>query len=191
MRRRLKRVLLVGTAVLVISISGLEIASRTCSCKDKVDPDFMRIKICEQAETVYDEEELAVLENLRLDRAEGIPVSKVTYREAMDMLVAEIDPTLLGPAGGVVCGIAYVRNSLPNQARLYVKRHEFEHLLQDPSMENAEMAANVVAAKEYPIGIVQMIIYALWEGKKELPWCCFLGSSWFIFKFYFLGIGNL
>ncbi|MCZ7670485.1 MAG: hypothetical protein M5U34_26710 [Chloroflexi bacterium] len=158
---------------------------------DKVDLDSMRIKICEQEMTVYDDEELAILENLRSDRAEGIPVSKATYREAMDMLVAEIDPTLLGPAAGIVCGIAYVRNSLPNQARLYVKRHEFEHLLQDPLMENSEMAANVVAAKEYPIGLVQTITYALWEGKKELTWCCFLVGGWAIFKSYFLGIGSL
>jgi hypothetical protein len=191
MRRWLKRILLVGTAVLIMSITGLEIATRTCSCKDKVAPDFMQIKICEQEEAVYDIEELTILENLRSDRAEGIPVSKATYREAMDMLVAEIDPALLGPAAGMVCGIAYVRNSLPDQAKLYVKRHEFEHLLQDPSMENSEMAAHYVAAKEYPIGLVQTIVYSLWETKNELNWCCFFVSSWAIFKFYFLGMDSL
>jgi len=190
MKLWLKRILWASTAVMITSIIGLEVASRTCKCKDKVDPDFMRIKVCEQEQASYGDEELAILENLKADRAVGFDVSKETYREAMDALVKEIDPALLGPAMGVVCGVAYVRNSIPTQATLFVKRHEFEHLLQDQSIENHETAANIAAAKEYPVGLVQTVFYGLREAKRALTWCCFLVSSWTLFKLYFLGIDS-
>lgn len=190
MRRWLKRIVVLGTAVLLMSIIGLEIVSRTYSCRDKVAPDFMVIKICEQERTVYNEEEMALLEELRTKRTAGISISKATYREAIDRLVTEVEPDLLGPANGAICTIAYVRNDLPAQAKLFVKRHEFEHLLQEPGMENLEVAANVVAAKAYPLGLVQTVLYSLQEAKKDMPWLCFLISSWSIFKIYFLGIGG-
>lgn len=189
MKHWLKRIFWVGTAVVIISIIGLEVASRTCNCSAQVDPDFRRIKVCEQGET-YNSSEQAALDLMRSERTRGLDIPKETYREKMDALVKEVDTNLLGPANGVVCGKAYVRNSLPLQAKLFVKRHEFEHLMQELPMENKEASANMAAAKEYPFGLLQTIVVSLMIAKAGLSWGCFLISSWHIFKIYFLGIGD-
>ena len=122
-------------------------------------------------------------------RSAGESIAKEEYRSAMDLLVYEAPPELLGNVNGVVCrgSVAFVRDSLPEQARNFVARHELEHLFQT-SRENQEVSANIAAGKEYPSGLLSTIVSSLVEAKSKLSWCCFLKSSWFAFKLYFLGV---
>jgi hypothetical protein len=194
MKKLLKKALIWFPILFVGSIIGLEAYTRTCNCNaPKIEPANLPIPICESESDAYpfsyDAEQRQMIDEIIEKRSNGETVTREVYREAINLLVFEAPLEELGVANGVVCrgGVAFVRDSLPTQAELFVKRHELEHLFQKNS-ENQEVKANIAAGKEYPLGLLSTIVLSLIEAKSKLSWCCFLKSSWFIFKIYFLGI---
>lgn len=195
MKQRLKKALIWFPILFISSIVGLEMYTGNCHCAatkhgraDRVIP------ICEESSDTrfhYSLEQTQRIAEIKEQRSAGESITKETYREALDLLVYEVPPEQLGPANGVVCrgGIAFVDESLPTQARLFVARHELEHLFQTTS-ENREVNANIAAGKEYPVGLISTIYTSLVKSKQGRSWCCFLKSSWWIFKVYFLGIDD-
>ncbi|VAW42875.1 hypothetical protein MNBD_CHLOROFLEXI01-5351 [hydrothermal vent metagenome] len=199
MKKLLKKALIWFPILFVGSIIGLEAYTRNCNCvvpeTAQIESLNFTIPICESDleayPLVYNAEQRQMIDEIIEQRNAGEPITKETYRAAMDALVYEASPELLGRANGVVCRgeVAFIRDSLPPQAKLYVARHEVEHLFQT-SHENQEVAANIAAGKAYSVGLLSTIVASLIEAKSQLSWCCFLKSSWFIFKLYFLGIGG-
>lgn len=196
MKTYFKKAIIWLPLVLAFSIISLELYTQYCNCDiSQVNQLALTIPICENAlETFpfeYDAEQQRLIDEIRNKRNNGESVTKEEYRTAMDLLVYEVPPELLGRANGVVCrgGVAFVSDSLPTQAKLYVARHELEHLFQTTA-ENQEVEANIAAGKEYPLGLLSTSISSLIKARSHLSWCCFLKSSWFAFKLYFLGIGG-
>ena len=199
MKPRLRKTLVWFPIFFISGIIGLEIYTGNCNCTvpevASIEALNFTIPICENDLATYpffySPEQQQLIDEIMENRGAGESISKEEYRSAMDSLVYEVPPELLGRANGVVCrgGVAFVRNSLPEQARRYVARHELEHLFQT-TRENEEVAANIAAGKEYPIGLISTVVSSLVEAKSKLSWCCFLKSSWFAFKLYFLGIGG-
>lgn len=197
MKNQLKKALLWSPFLLIFGIVGLELYTRNCNCTvpvaTRVEDLNFTIPICEQDigayPFAYDSEQRQLIDEIMEKRNAGEPVTKEEYRSAIDTLVYEAPPELLSRVNGVVCrgGVAFVRDSLPEQAKRFVARHELEHLFQT-TRENQELDANIAAGKEYPIGLISTVVSSLTEAKSKLPWCCFLKSSWFAFKLYFLGI---
>jgi hypothetical protein len=91
---------------------------------------------------------------------------------------------------GIVCnGMIIVSSRLQGSARLYIIRHELEHVFQmaglEPECEDEELCATWAAAWEYPLGFVFAIISSLKEAYRISPsFWDFLFSSWYIFKVY-------
>lgn len=194
MKNHLKKALIWFPVLLIVSIVSLEIYTSNCNCTViEEERANLTIPICENGTDAYpfnyDVEQSQLIAEIKEKRSVGEAITKEEYREAMDLLVHEVPAEQLGVANGVVCrgGVAFVRDSLPTPARLFVARHELEHLFQT-TRENQEVAANIAAGKEYPFGLVSTIYLSLLESKRNLSWCCFLKSSWWIFKIYFLGI---
>lgn len=195
MKQCFKKALIWVPILIVASIIGLELYTDNCNCvvpQEEV-ARLTTIPICENSSdkypSAYDSEQRQLIDEIIEKRTIGESVTKGEYREAMDLLVYKVPPEQLGNVNGVVCrqGVAFVRDSLPEPAKQYVARHEMEHLFQTPH-ESQEREANIVAGKEYPIGLLATIISSLIAAKNDLSWCCFLKSSWAIFKLYFLGI---
>lgn len=194
LKQRLKKTLIWSPILLIGSVIGLELYTDHCNC---VVPEeqmaSFTVPLCENNSDeypfIYDEAQRELIDEIAEKRNAGEAVTKAAYREAMDLLVYEAPQEQLGNVNGVVCrqGVAFVSSGLPHQAKLYVARHELEHLFQTPN-ENQELQANVAAGKAYPIGLLSTIVHSLIVAKSHLSWCCFLKSSWFIFKLYFLGI---
>jgi len=197
MKRRLKKALIWFPILLIGSIVGLELYTDNCNCvvAEEEKETLTTVPICENGSEeypfAYDLEQKQLIDEIIEKRSVGESVTKDEYREAMDLLVYEVPPEQLNHVNGVVCreGVAFVSDSLPKQAKIYVARHELEHLFQTTS-ENQEIDANIAAGKEYPTGLLSTIISSLIEAKSKLSWCCFLRSSWYAFKVYFLGIDN-
>lgn len=197
MKHRLKKAFIWFPPLLIGSIIGLELYTSNCTCTvpvaTSVEELNFTIPICEQDIGTYpfsyDPEQQQLIDEIMEKRSAGESIAKEEYRSAMDLLVYEAPPELLGNVNGVVCrgSVAFVRDSLPEQARNFVARHELEHLFQT-SRENQEVSANIAAGKEYPSGLLSTIVSSLVEAKSKLSWCCFLKSSWFAFKLYFLGV---
>lgn len=195
MKNRLTKVLIWSVFLLIFSMAGLELYTDNCNCV--VPPEtkarITAVPICEDGSDdypfAYDAEQRQLIDEIIEKRSMHETVTKAEYREAMDLLVYEIPPEQLGGLNGVVCreGVAFVRDSLPELAKQHVARHELEHLFQT-SDENRELAATIAATMEYPIGLLATIVSSLITAKEDLSWCCFLKSSWAIFKLYFLGI---
>ena len=93
---------------------------------------------------------------------------------------------------GIVCnGMIIVSSRLQGSARLYIIRHELEHVFQlaglEPDCQDTELCATWAAAREYPLGFVFAIISSLKEAYRISPsFWDFLFSSWYIFKVYLL-----
>jgi len=189
MKRWLKRLFLGFTAVLIISIIGLEIASRTCDCSNELPPELSQITACTELPG-YDPQLTPLLRDIQTQRDQGSAITSKEYAEAMEMFVIEVDQQEIGIMNGVACNrnIAYVTNDLPPQAMLFVKRHEFEHLVQGAGETNLETGANIAAAKQYPVGLLATIFYSLAKLKAYFSWCCFFVLGWINFKVYFLGL---
>jgi hypothetical protein len=93
---------------------------------------------------------------------------------------------------GILCnGMIIVSSRLQGSARLYIIRHELEHLFQmeglKPDCQDWELCATWTAALEYPRGFGLAIISSLIEAYRNSPsiWE-FLFSSWYVFKVYLL-----
>jgi hypothetical protein len=195
MKKRLKKTLIWSVFLLIFGIAGLELYTNRCNCivPSETAARLTAVPICENGSDeypfTYDADQSRLIDEIIEKRSMGEPITKAEYREAMDLLVYEVPPEQLGGVNGVVCrqGVAFVRNSLPELAKQHVARHELEHLFQVTDA-NREVEATIAASKEYPIGLLATIVSSLIMAKEDLSWCCFLKSSWAIFKLYFLGI---
>lgn len=143
------------------------------------------------------EEGRALLEKIRVRQQTREHISKGEYRLAFEKLIIETDPELMGPLNGLSCGsFGLVKNNLPSQSKLFVKRHELEHLLQEERIiifrersntTNNEFLANLAATKEYPWGLIETVFVSLKERSKYYDsTSCYLISLWKTFKVYFL-----
>ena len=195
MKKRLKKAFIWSPFLLIFGIVSLELYTNNCNCfvpQEEV-ARLTTVPLCENGSEeypfAYDSEQRQLIEEIIEKRSMGESVTKAEYREAMDLLVYEVPPEQLGSLNGVVCrqGVAFVRDSLPELAKQHVARHELEHLFQTTDV-NREVEATIAASKEYPIGLLATIVSSLITAKEDLSWCCFLKSSWAIFKLYFLGI---
>ena len=134
--------------------------------------------------------DLLWLASIREKRINGEFVSKSEYRAIMEWFIVEVSEEQMPKLNGLSCGnFGYVREDLPEQAKLFVRRHEFEHIMQE-GMDiegNQEFLANVAAAREYPTGLIQTMIFSLRESRPagEDVWCYFF-RLWKGFKMYFL-----
>ncbi len=196
MKNLLKKTVVIWSPILlIVGIISLELYTDNCNCV--VPPEtaerITTVPICEDGSDdypfAYNAEQRQLIDEVIEKRSLGESITKAEYREAMDLLVYEVSPEQLGGLNGVVCrqGVAFVRESLPELAKQHVARHELEHLFQTTDV-NREVEATIAASKEYPIGLLATIVSSLIAAKEDLSWCCFLKSSWAIFKLYFLGI---
>src|SRR3989338_8631434 len=105
-----------------------------------------------------------LLDELREKRDTGKKISKNEYRHMFEKLIIEVEPETTKGLNGQACGyFGLVKNNLPAQSKLFVKRHELEHLLQTGQEGNPEFSANIAAAKEYPLGLMQTVVLSLKE----------------------------
>ena len=113
------------------------------------------------------------------DANAGIYINELTEKysqgispspEELEKAVIEVDRDTIGGANGVYCsGMAFVSSDLPAQAELYVRRHELEHAFQfrlQMDEQNYKSAANYVAAKEYPVGMVETTVFSVIKSKR-------------------------
>jgi hypothetical protein len=174
---------LVTLSIFIVTIFSLEILSKNYKCKISIPSP--RCSVLREENFGEENKLLSDLRNKRLTRQK---ISKEEYLEAADKFILEVDPELMGGSNGIACGnIGYVRNNLPKEAKKYVKRHELEHLLQTGKERNPEFSANFAAAKEYPFGAIETVIFTLKNRAKyyQSP-VCYLLMLWKNFKTYFL-----
>ena len=172
-------------AIFIGSIATLEILSHTSNCST----------------ARYSESMPACDNHLYTDDANaGIYINELTEKynqgispspEELGKAVIEVDRDSIGGANGMYCsGAAFVSNDLPAQAELYVRRHELEHAFQfrlQMDNENYESAANYVAAKEYPVGMVEITVFSVIKARERFDsTTCYLVVLWETFKIYFL-----
>jgi len=132
----------------------------------------------------------SLLEDLRRARRRGRSVSRQKYREAMEKAILEEESVGLGFANGTAIlggDIGFVSKALPPRAKLFVRRHELEHLLQTGSERNAEFSANFAAAKEYFWGGLQTIMFTIrYRARFFATKSRYVAYLWGEFKKYFL-----
>lgn len=189
---RKKKVLLVFGwlfAIFAGSIEALEILSRTSDCFPSSRANAASVNYNSCANHLYTEDaELKThLKQLSENYQQGILPSQEELVEA----VIETDRDSIGGNNGVYCsGVPFVSSDLPMQAKLFVRRHELEHVFQDTlriQEENFEFAANYASAKEYPIGFLETTIFSIINSRKSFDSTrCYFVSLWSIFKVYFL-----
>jgi hypothetical protein len=183
-----KKIVLSFVGVLVIfigSIIALEFLSRTSNCSTTLISRSM--PACSNNLYTDDSNTRNYLNELSEKYSQGISPSP----EELEKAVIEVDRDSIGGANGVYCGgVAFVSNDLSVQAELYVRRHELEHVLQfmlQMEEQNYESAANYAAAKEYPIGMIETVIFSVIKARDHFDsTTCYLVTLWKIFKIYFL-----
>jgi hypothetical protein len=123
------------------------------------------------------------------------------YKKGEKISTRELDQVaLLASQGdmpglnGIVCnGMIIVSDRLVGSARIYVIRHELEHIFQMEGLEtdcqDDELCATWAAARVYPVGFIAAVISSLIEAYQETSsiWE-FLFSSWYLFKIYLLPV---
>lgn len=131
-------------------------------------------------------------------RANKQKISESVYQGLTEKTVFLVSPKLLNPINGLTCyPFAYVRSDLPEQARRFVQRHELAHLLssgaydiqaEKHTFKNAELMANLEAAREYPLGFVETIFFSVANIWKSSPCSlsCKSAVLWSNFQKYFL-----
>ena len=172
-------------AIFIGSVSALEILSRTSKCSTArcSEP----VSACDNHLYTNDVNRKNYLNELSERYRQGISPSQ----EELEKAVIEVDRDSIRGGNGVYCGgVAFVSNDLPAQAELYVRRHELEHAFQfalQMEEQNHESAANYAAAKEYPIGMVETVVFSVIEGRKSFDSTnCYIAALWKNFKIYFL-----
>ena len=172
-------------AVFIGSITTIEILSRTSTCSIALTTGSM--SAC--GNNLYTDSDSIrnYLDELSEKYSQGLHPSP----EELEQAVMEVPRASIGGANGVYCsGVAFVSNDLPAQAELYVRRHELEHVFQftlQMDDQNHEFAANYAASKEYPIGMIETVIFSVAGGRNHFDsTTCYLVTLWEIFKRYFL-----
>ena len=172
-------------ATFIGSIITLEILSRTSNCSTAMYSESM--SACGNHLYTDDVNAGNYLNELSEKYSQGISPSP----EELEKAVIEVDRASIGGVNGVYCGgVAFVSNDLPVQAELYVRRHELEHVFQfrlQMEEQNHESAANYAASKEYPIGMIETVIFSVVKARDHFDsTTCYLVALWETFKTYFL-----
>ena len=169
------------------SIVFLELGSRwyIMSTPSSSAPEIL---VCHLDYYPINEEKILILDQLTQKHANGEQIQDHEL-ESASILAPQADMPSLN---GIVCnGMIIVSSRLEGPARLYVIRHELEHVFQiaglEPDCEDTELCATWAAALDYPLGFVSAIISSLKEAYRLSPsvWE-FLFSSWYVFKVYLL-----
>ena len=175
-------------AIFMGAIATLEILSRTCDCSSsRTATTLAPVQACDNRLYAEDVDLKNYLNELSEQYKQGLSPS----REELEKAVIEVDRESIGGANGIYCGgVAFVSNDLPAQAELYVRRHELEHAFQfrlRMKEQNYESAANYAAAKEYPIGLGETVVFSVIESRKSFnSTACYVIALWKVFKIYFL-----
>lgn len=186
--RRRFRWQLLGVGLLlatVLAVTSLELLSRFYACPRGKSEDSL--PACDLRLYTNDTQNQELLVSLTEQYGQGIAPTKAELQKA----VFEIDREFIGGNNGLVCnGVAFVSNDLPDEAKLFVKRHELEHVFQNllrRQEKNSEFSANLAAAKEYPKGLVSTTIFSIVKSRVSYPsFVCYVIGLWRIFKIYFL-----
>ena len=184
--KRLLVPIIILVLLIIFAVFLLERASLSYHCQP------IKIPSWPNCEANPSEEQQILLENIRIKRQNKEYISKKEYRLVFEKLIIEMDPEIMGSLNGLSCGnFGMVKNNLPPQSKLFVKRHEFEHLLQEGKImalnTNNEFLANSAAAKEYPWGLIETVFVSLKDRSKYYDSVsCYLISLWKTFKTYFL-----
>ena len=189
MKKR-NKVILTIFVVIVMALILLEATSRIYKC-ERLAENTTPPCLMDAFLSISEKDEL-ILVDLGEKRLTGGKISKKEYRQAADIFILEIESEKLGYRNGISCGdYGYVRKDLPGEAKKFVRRHEFEHLLQTGEERNREFSANFAAGKEYPLGLIQTIFFSLKNrGKYYSSPACYILSLWKTFKIYFFPFGS-
>lgn len=178
--------------IMILIIGGLEIASRISDCPTASKEDWPSCF----GSYALPENSWDVLTNLYNKRMNHEKIEEKEYQESFPYLMVELDAEKMGPLNGLSCGsFGLIRDDLPQQAKLFVMRHELEHMLgseyfmppnkQEGFIQNEEFLANWAAFKEYPGGGIETVVFSLMKGNKKLTGCSII-KTWQTFKTYFL-----
>jgi len=146
------------------------------------------ILVCHLDYYPVSESKLSILAELVQKHENGKKITEYDLEASVILAPQEDLPGL----NGIVCnGMIIVSSRLQGSARLYIIRHELEHVFQleglEPDCQDTELCATWAAAREYPQGFVFAIISSLREAYRISPsFWEFLFSSWYIFKVYLL-----
>jgi hypothetical protein len=120
-------------------------------------------------------------------------LGKEPSREDLEKASTSVKNENMVGLNGVACtnDMIFLRESLSGEAKLFVARHEMEHVFRkdgvgdDCGSSDEEYCATISAAKRYPIGFIETIFSSLYTSAKESPtiWS-FLFGSWKIFRMY-------
>ena len=187
---------------IVVCIVGLELLSKYYQCPKVTfpkHPDCYTFTNIENGDWVggyifdfyFDKEDKKWLEELREKRKEGVKITKEEYHQASEKFMIEVSKDEMPDLNGISCGdFGYVRDDLPSSAKIFVKRHEFEHMMQEGvKVEgNKEFLANLAALKEYPLGGVQTALFSVFRNRagNNNNITCRIIRLWQLFKIYFL-----
>lgn len=168
-------------------IIGLEFLSRFYQCPAGTSKETANLSVCDSRLYINDAENQKLIAVLNNKQVQGISPSKDELQKA----VFEVDRERIGGNNGIACnGVAFISNDLPGQAKLFVKRHELEHIFQNLSQRqdrNPEFSANLAAAKEYPAGFVATTVFSIVKSRNSYPsFTCYVIGLWRIFKIYYL-----
>jgi len=146
------------------------------------------ILVCHLDYYPVNESKISILAELIQKHGNGEEITDYDLEASVILAPQEDLPGL----NGIVCnGMIIVSSRLQGSARLYIIRHELEHVFQleglEPDCQDTELCATWAAAREYPQGFVFAIISSLREAYRISPsFWEFLFSSWYIFKVYLL-----
>ncbi|GEM_PF-1615260 len=171
---------------IVAIIVFLEIGSKYYKCPISDQPP-QNIFVCDSNYYSVNQRKLQTIQRLIELKQQGIEPSREDLDQVINVVKYEDMPGL----NGVLCGdgMIFVRDSLSNEGKYFVARHELEHAFihngVDTECENDEYCATMSAVKVYPIGFVETVLSSLYLAAKESPtiWC-FLFGSWRIFRTY-------
>jgi len=184
---RWKRFIVGVVFVPFLVIAGLESLSHFYQCPPGIGKDITNLSACDSEFYIKDVENQKLVAVLYDKQMQGIAPTENELQKA----VFEVDREVIGGNNGIACnGVAFVSSDLPKQAKLFVKRHELEHIFQNLSHrqdKNPEFSANVAAAKEYPAGFVTTTFFSIVKSRNSYPsFTCYVIGLWKIFKIYFL-----
>jgi hypothetical protein len=186
----------IAILLVLIPLSLFLLENSSSSCKLENKEKFDQSKACEDLDLEYEFESYyrnshGTFENMIIDVAVSERVFQVDREDiggnngiaCRSIIIETIDDNKIFDATG---SFGYIARDLPHFSSKYVAIHEAYHLLG----ERSEMAANYSAGLKEPIGLVQTIFYSVLHGLRKTPaenYPCLVGSSWEIFKVYFLG----
>ena len=179
-------------AVVFFLILFLELGSRYYQCLSL--DQSTETRACNLSNYPVDENKIQIIRELVERELQG---NKPTRDDLIKAVIFVDYKEIYGLNGAACNGMVFVRDNLPDEGKLFVARHELEHIFQDYGINHGcnegdyERCATREAAKEYPIGFIETIVSSLILSFQESStiWCSLFGS-WYIFT-HFVLIGEL